>query len=200
MEEAIAPFAAALLAGGKSRRFGADKALLDCGGAPLWQCQLDRLSALSPARLFLSAADQVPVGAAARAEVIRDSGGAGPLAGIAACLAAAGGLPLLLLAVDMPLMSADCLRAVLRFAGPAGGAVPVEGGRLQPLAALYPAAAAEIARRRLAAGDLSATGFARELDAQSMVRRWPVPGEFPHCFANANTPEEWRALQAEARG
>ena len=28
----------------------------------------------------------------------------------------------------------------------------------------------------------------------------PVPGEFAHCFANANTPEEWRALQAEARG
>ncbi|NJL18924.1 MAG: NTP transferase domain-containing protein, partial [Bdellovibrionaceae bacterium] len=35
--------AAALLAGGQSRRMGRDKALLDCGGIPLWRRQWEFL-------------------------------------------------------------------------------------------------------------------------------------------------------------
>jgi molybdopterin-guanine dinucleotide biosynthesis protein A len=52
------PFAAALLAGGKSRRMGRDKALLpvewEGASVPLWERQLSILKALAPAELVIS--------------------------------------------------------------------------------------------------------------------------------------------------
>ena len=47
-------FAAALIAGGRSRRMGTDKAFLDWHGRPLWEHQLEKLRALEPMRLLLS--------------------------------------------------------------------------------------------------------------------------------------------------
>src|SRR5438874_2033835 len=46
---------AVLLAGGKSRRMGQDKATLIIAGKPLWQIQLDLLRKLQPQEMFVSA-------------------------------------------------------------------------------------------------------------------------------------------------
>ena len=48
------PFAAALLAGGRSLRMGRDKARLPWGGEPLWRHQWRTLAALEPSSLLLS--------------------------------------------------------------------------------------------------------------------------------------------------
>ena len=91
-------------------RMGSDKALLTLDGRPMWERQLDLLRALQPQELFLSG----PPFEAARgwpfvADVCPD---AGPLAGLGASLRHSASPALVVLAVDMPGMTADFLRAL----------------------------------------------------------------------------------------
>ena len=53
-------FDAALIAGGRSTRFGSDKAFLDWKGKPLFAQQLRKLAALGPDRLWLSTNAEQP--------------------------------------------------------------------------------------------------------------------------------------------
>ena len=50
-----ASFDAILLAGGKSTRFGSDKAFTDWRGQPLYERQLEKLQALGADRIWISA-------------------------------------------------------------------------------------------------------------------------------------------------
>ena len=106
--------AAVLLAGGKSRRMGRDKATLTVDGVPLWRRQLAILREVSPAALYV-AARQAPAWLPRDARFIADPvPQRGPLGGLAATLAAMDATHLLALAVDMPAMSGAHLGAAAR--------------------------------------------------------------------------------------
>lgn len=127
------PFAAALLAGGQSRRMGQDKALLDWGGQPLWQVQLGKIATLNPARVLLSCREEqalspVPLGVQT---VYDPPGNQGPLPAIWRCLDQVR-LPLLVLGVDMPGMTADFLGEIVQR----GLSVPGRGVVYEALAVL----------------------------------------------------------------
>ena len=102
-------FAAALLAGGRSRRMGRDKALIEWEGIPLWQFQLSKLQELHPERLLISCREEQGLHSAA--EFVFDPPGSddGPLGAITRCLELVQ-MPLLVLAVDMPWMTMAFLR------------------------------------------------------------------------------------------
>src|SRR5438477_277515 len=104
---------AVLLAGGKSSRMGRDKAALIVDGEPLWQRQLATLRATQPAELFISGKSDGPY-ANCGVEILADEfPDCGPLGGITTALRRCTSERLLVLAVDLPAMTAEFLRTLL---------------------------------------------------------------------------------------
>src|SRR5437016_11423974 len=129
---------AALLAGGKSRRMGQDKATMLFDGAPLWQIQLELLRKIQPRDLFVSAQTDPPWRPADVAFVADDQPSGGPLSGIAATLSRTTTDHLLVLGIDMPFMTENYVRFLCQQVQPGCGVVPVIENRAEPLAAIYP--------------------------------------------------------------
>ncbi len=185
-----APFAAVLLAGGRSRRMGQDKALLPLpDGRRLWERQLAVLRALEPAELFISGPPRV--GFPTDVPLLADSvPGLGPLAGIAAALRAMRSPRLVVLAVDLPAMTAGFLAALLS-GKPVVGVIPrMDDGFFEPLAAVYSCEAHPAAVARLRSGDRSLQAFVRALIEDGLGIAWPVAGEDAHLFTNWNNPQD----------
>ena len=134
------PFAAALIAGGRSRRMGCDKARLRTGdGVELWRRQLLVLRELGAEELLISCRpDQLHFAEEPGVRLVFDEWpDAGPLGGIVSCLESASADRLIVLGVDMPLMTAGVLRHLLSHSRPERGAVFCNGRFFEPLAALY---------------------------------------------------------------
>ena len=189
-------FSAVLLAGGASRRMGVDKALLKLkapgGHSPsrlLWQRQLDTLQALGPAEILVSGPRRPGFPASVRCITDRVPS-CGPLGGIATCLAQVTTPRLLVLAIDLPLMETDFLTRVLQACVPGKGAVPRGPAHYEPLAAVYPRAAAEIANAALDAGRFRLQGFVDELIRAALVEPYPLSAGDLRLFHNWNTIQD----------
>ncbi len=208
-------FAAALLAGGRSRRMGTDKAFLNWQGCPLWKHQLEKLRSLEPAQLLLSCrAEQSAVfhgkgtaltcsGAASTSEtghrpavaapplqIVPDSvDNCGPLTGIVACLRECTVPRLVALAVDLPQLPAEFLRSLLNGSSAQCGAVVRLAGYYEPLAAVYPRAILPLAEKHLASRRLALQDLIAAAVHDSLIRcvAIPAPAEW---FVNWNSPED----------
>ena len=136
---ARAPCSAALIAGGKSRRMGQDKCLLEIRGTLLWQRQLAVLAELGAAEILISCRTEQTYFQSASARIVVDEwSDAGPLGGIASVLQAASQEMVLMLAVDMPKISAPFLARLFTHVTPGCGAVFKTPRGYEPLAAIYP--------------------------------------------------------------
>ena len=197
------PFAAALIAGGRSTRMGRDKARLDWHGTPLWRHQLAKLAALEPDALLIScrsAGDFPDAGPAVH--LVPDAwADAGPLGGIVSCFEAVRADYLIVLGVDLPLLPVELLRRMRQAcrgcaAGTAVRREEAPGRSLwEPLAAVYPRALLPAWRAALDDGRRACQPQLRDAAAAGLLRPWPepVPAEW---FANANSPADWDALCA----
>lgn len=179
---------AVLLAGGKSSRMGRDKAFLEVEGEPLWQRQLETLRRLSPEQLMLAGPRRTEW---SECEIVADeTDDAGPLGGVAAALAKCATPLLVVLAIDLPGMTADFLQTLLALCRDDQGAVPRGANGFEPLAAVYPAGCASLAAAALRRGDFSMQSFVREgISAHLLVEREISDAEIP-LFANLNTPAD----------
>jgi molybdopterin-guanine dinucleotide biosynthesis protein A len=181
-------FAAALMAGGRSRRMGTDKALLTVTWRgqqmPLWKRQLAVLAELKPNQLMLSGPQRTgsPVIAISDRWTC-----AGPLAGIATCLDLCLHEFLLVLAVDLVHVESACLTQLLLRSVNGCGVVPTRFGRYEPLIAVYPKKAFPTAVARLDRHELKLQEFVDELVAAELVRPWTVPLDMDGQFANWNS-------------
>ncbi len=203
--------AAVLLAGGKSSRMGRDKSALLINGEPLWQRQLSVLRATEPAELFISGKRDGPY-ANCGIEILTDEfPDCGPLGGIATALHRCKSERLLVLAVDMPAMTATFLLTLLAesqritkgivpsvAAHKIGSGNPVRSissplakdARLEPLAAVYPRTALATAVECLRTDELKLEAFIRKLEEQRLMIVLPVAETDVALFANWNTPED----------
>ena len=179
-----------LLTGGLSTRMGRDKATLVWHGQPLWIRQLELLRRLRLERIWISAR-QTPAWAPADVQAILDvPPSRGPLSGIAAALARLTTTHLLVLAVDLPNMTAEHMQSLLARARPARGIVPENGKLLEPLCAVYPKEAAPIAAAALSGTDRSMKSFARELLSADLLDKYDVQGEGAALYLNLNAPND----------
>lgn len=183
---------AALIAGGRSTRMGGeDKAFLDWKGRPLYAAQLAKLSALPVADTLLLSArvDQAFPDFLDGVTFVRDSTpDLGPLGALRDCLQTAiGAERLLVLAVDLPLMTAE-------FLGSLRG-VPKLDGHWEPLAAVYPLSILPMVEEQIAAGQFSLQKLCDRAEAAGLIEAVPVSTENAPLFANINTREDYETIQ-----
>jgi molybdenum cofactor guanylyltransferase len=192
--------AAAVLAGGASRRMGRDKATLTVGGA-----ELASVALAAAARVASPVVLVAPEGHPARrlaARVVADPG-QGPLAALAAALAALEAGHVLVLAGDHPGLQVELLAHLVGLA-PRGEAVACRRGpRLEPLVAVYqraPALAVAEARLATAAGDRSLLGLLAALDTVVVEEpEWRALDPGGRSFVDLDDPADLAAWEGEAR-
>ena len=181
---------AVLLAGGKSRRMGQDKATTIFGATPLWQIQLDLLRKLGPAELFVAARTDPPW-RPADVEFVPDAKPSrGPLSGVSAALSQSRSDHLLALAIDMPFMAQEYLRALCELIEPGRGVVPMMAERAEPLVAIYPCEARLDFREALSGKEFSLQPLIRKLMRAGKLRLLQVGEKDWPLFRNLNEPRD----------
>ncbi len=185
-------FSAVLLAGGESRRMGRDKATIEFEGELLWKRQLELLQALSPQQLFVSARAK-PEWLPPNVELLLDDPPSrGPLSGLTKALVAMRTTHLIALAVDMPFMTVGELGHLLALAPDGCGIVPLVGQTAEPLAAIYPAEAADDFQAALGGADFSLQSVVRTLNARERVKLVPISNESAPLYRSVNSPGDFR--------
>jgi molybdopterin-guanine dinucleotide biosynthesis protein A len=188
-----AQFSGTVLAGGRSRRMGFPKARLLVEGETLLHRQLSILMQAGASELLVSVnpacPESPPDGFPVRAVPDRIPG-AGPMAGMEALLRASQTPWVLIVAVDLPRLTARFITDLLHQLTPTSGVVPFSGGRLEPLCAVYPRQAATIATRFLEEGRLEVTGLASMGIQEGWLQPWTVPESAREQLTNWNHPWE----------
>lgn len=188
-----------VLCGGRSERMGRDKALLPWAGTDLLGHAIDRLAGVTsdvvllggPARRY--AERGLPVLAD------RDEDG-GPIAGLEAGLAHADGRAVVLLAVDVPLVPASLLRALLDRLDGHDAAVPVSPHGREPLCAAYGPACLGAIRARVAAGERKMTAFWPDVRVREVgPAELAAFGDPAAMFVNVNEPADLERAARLAR-
>ena len=142
-------FSAAVLAGGRSQRYGRDKAMAPYHGRPLATWVLASLAHAE--ERFLVANRPYPLlGVPRVGDRVR---GAGPLGGLHAALLHARCDWVALAACDLPALTPDYWRLLLARAWSCDAVAVHDDGRLEPLAALYHRRLLGEVEARLARGD-----------------------------------------------
>lgn len=183
-----------VLAGGKSSRFGPDKATHLVEGKPmaLWVAE-----ALSRYAAPITLVGKREFHAGLGLPLIEDSVvGAGPLAGIVTALANAHNPWCLIAACDMPRLGSASLDALVRMAGRTKSQailVQTPDGRVQPLCGLYARAAHEPLNRALSKGIRKVT------DALDGISWDVLEVNASQPFTNVNRPEDLTALTSPER-
>lgn len=183
-------FSAVILAGGKSSRMGGDKAFLEIGGQTLLARQIQLAREIGAAEVFISGRAGVDYSASGGRVLLDNFPDAGPLAGIERALDAASSPLLLVLAVDLPDMSADFLRKLTETSSENRGAVPRVNGNLEPLAALYPKAALPLATALLVEKQFAVKHFAARCEQAGLVGYAELPEAVAGIFRNWNSPAD----------
>ena len=184
---------AAILAGGRARRFGgADKASLPVGRARIIDRQLAAVSALADdVRIVANdAARYADLGV----RVIPDAvANAGPLGGIYSALIDARHDWTIVLACDLPFVTAALLERLaneITAGGEIDAVAPRSARGLEPLCALYHRNCAGVARTLLARGNLAALGLLDAVRVRVLERDTLAPYDAGALFENVNTPHD----------
>ena len=180
-----------LLTGGGSRRMGVDKAALVVDGVPLAErAAAALLAVVSPVLEVGPGRTSLPV-------VTEADPGAGPLGALAAGAATlarhghAG--PAVLLATDLPFVTAALVRALASHPSEAA-VVPVVAGRRQPLAARYSPAALQLAPALFSAGRRSLAALLEDVDVVEVTEDGLAPLVDLRELEDVDTPEDLARL------
>lgn len=191
---ASAPPVGVVLAGGRGRRLGGDKAIVELEGRALIHYPLEALHEVCDDVAVVAKRDTIlpPLNGLADLWIEPDEP-RHPLLGVAHALGLAVGRPVLVVAVDLPLIDAGTLRTIATTEpGDQAVVAPRVFGRLQPLCALY----TERALPALASFDPDA----RATDVVEALGVREVEGLDETAFFNVNAPEDVLRASVYVRG
>ncbi len=191
-----------ILCGGRSRRFGKDKALLTLEGVPMVRRMAGRISQVVDAIIIaardsaqcesLAAISAVPDGAEVVCDPVR---GYGPVAGILAGLSASKSEYSICLACDLPYVNPDVIDAIFGCAeaNNSDAAIPKHpNGILEPLHAVYGRSMVGACRDAMEKGEHTIRGAISLLDKVLFVPVESLRRFDPdlRTFLNVNYPED----------
>jgi molybdopterin-guanine dinucleotide biosynthesis protein A len=194
----MAEVSAFVLAGGRSRRMGRDKAQILVGGETLLARALRLAQAVTPTVAIVGSRELY----GSLAPVVEDVfPGQGPLAGIHAALRASHTDLNLVLAVDTPLLAPEFLLYLVRRAGESDAAVTVprtrESGHdyLHSLCAVYRRSFADLAQTALQAGRNKIDALFDDTSTL-VIEAAEIERQGFDCamFRNLNAPEDLKDL------
>lgn len=204
------PLSAAALAGGRSRRMGADKALMSLveGGPPMLVLVLERLREVA-VDVTIIARDAERYGRFGAPVVPDVHADIGPLGGIHAALNNAAHDHCLVVACDMPFLNAELLHRMASEPRDYDVLVPVlpgesrqgrTGGVLQTLHAIYSKRCLPQIANRIRDERRQVVGFFDDVAVRTIevddIKHWDPE---LRSFFNANTPETLAAAAAMAK-
>jgi molybdopterin-guanine dinucleotide biosynthesis protein A len=181
---------AAILAGGRARRLGGlDKSRLLIGGRSILQRHIELLQGLVDRVVVV--ADEPGRFADVGVPVLADTRpGCGSLGGIYTAVAGAES-PVLVLACDMPFVTAPFLARVLEVGWEADIAIPRASDGYHPLCACYGPACAAPIRRRMDAGTLKVMDLLSDVRVRELGPDELAPFDPDGLLLlNINTPDD----------
>ncbi len=193
-------FAAAVLAGGKGKRLGMDKARLQVEGCMILDRIVFALLGIFPeVLLVVQSGDSPPLPEGGdRVRVVSDLiPGKGPLVGIYTALQHSTAPYVFVMACDMPYPSTLLIRRMLEEARGVDAVVPRRGEYIEPLFAVYAREVRERALKRIEEGRLKIHELIRELDVRYLDEE-----EIAACdpsfrsFFNINSIEDLMVMEA----
>ena len=183
-----------ILAGGASSRMGRDKGLLDFGGVPLILHTARLIKPLVAEVTIVGSPDRYEkLGMRAIADQPRKLG-CGPLAGLATALAATRSRWNLIVACDLPYLSAEWLGWLLSRAvrSPCDAVVPRTERGIEPLAAVYRRECGAAVAAVLARGARKVSDLINELRVDLVhPREWRAIDPNGRTLKNMNAPEDY---------
>ena len=189
-----------ILAGGRSRRLGRDKAVESLGGQPLIRRVIERVEAVT-ADIVVVVADAVrgnDLPLDVRRRVVWDVyPGKGSLGGIFPDLSAAKSDWGLVVACDMPFLNRQLLEYMLSRREDFDAVVPLPGAYPEPTHALYSKACLPYIEARLRANDLKISRLYREVQVNYLTEE-AITRFDPELrsFFNINSPDDLAKAQA----
>jgi molybdopterin-guanine dinucleotide biosynthesis protein A len=188
----------AVLAGGKGRRLGQDKAVVEVGGEPLLARVVRSLGRVASEILVVGRTDGPPLPVPVRfvPDIIP---GQAALGGLYTALSAAACPLVIVVGCDMPFLNPALLRYLVTLAEGFDAVVPLLGDEPQPLHAVYAAASRDVAADQLRTGDLKLARFLGRLRVR-FVPEADLKGVDPELrsFFNINTPADLELARAVA--
>ena len=196
------PVTGIILAGGRSRRLGRDKAVEPFGGQPLIRRVIERVAPLADEIVVVVAdtarGQALPLDVEHRVAVdIYPDGGS--LGGIFSGLSTANTDWGLVVACDMPFLNVPLLEYMLGQRNGCDAVVPQPGAFPEPTHALYSRACLPHIEARLRANDLKISGFFEEVRVR-YVDEEEIRQFDPELlsFFNVNSPEDLARAHALA--
>lgn len=193
----------AILAGGRSRRMGRDKAEL-----MLTLPSGERLTMLQVVHRALEpvCAETLVVGGPARAGVnarrVADQfPGAGPLAGILSALLESSNDRVFVVACDMPFVDTGTIKGLAALMDDHDAVVPRIQGRFETLHAIYKTDCAATIRKVLDAGDRRVRSFFSLIDLRVVTEEeFALIDPSGRSSVNVNYPDEFESAADRLRG
>lgn len=185
---------AAILAGGRATRFGGrDKGALIVGGRTIRDRQLEVLHALTDDVVIVGGADP-------RADLARHvpdlATACGPLGGLYTALVEAAHERVIVVACDMPFVTAALLAFLVESLGDADAVMPRTSRGLHPLCGVWSRNAIDVVADRLRVGRLKMRDLVAELRVHIVEGdALAAFGDPRRLLANVNTPADHAGLE-----
>jgi molybdopterin-guanine dinucleotide biosynthesis protein A len=180
-----------VLVGGKSRRMGRPKQLLEIGSKTIIENVVSALTT-EVEEVVLLGAGPIPAALEGLRKIADAEGCQGPMAGLLGGMRAEPEASWVAAPCDLPLLRSEAVRWLVRRRQTGTWAVfPSLEGFVEPLLALYEPEARTLLETAAAAGEHAL----HRLVQNPRIATAEPPGSLRRCWFNANTPQEIAALR-----
>ena len=186
-----------ILAGGQSRRMGADKGLLRFRGKRLADHSIEAVKPLCNEILIIANNKSYhDFGYPVYEDLVSSKG---PLAGILTGLTHSVTDLNIILSCDSPFVNTPMLGHLLNYAGEYDAVVPRYMDRMYPLTAVYRKQSCSILEKQLQNGELRVQDVIRKLNSKLVDLDPALPFLTTETFMNMNTQEDLLSVEGKTR-